>query len=288
MDGRDQPLVLGYVFFALFVVAFVAVLVWRKVVGKRELGYLALVEYWVYGSTTKLPADEQIMDRMINGNPHNRPGRPSIGAREGMVFSDIRLHGGVGLREKNPEAFRPDLIDSDVVPSAEILRRLSDCETVTTLRYASQARLRDFRHLQFMPHYADAIAQLTDGTVVFDTITKQIHTAEAFHAQLQANNNAERSDFHVRVKWQDNGESGVVQTFGLAKIGLDEWCSEALPIDQETLAMSLAIRAVQAVFRDPAMPSQVTLQEFGDDFVLDWSEKSDRGRKLRIFRKVAP
>lgn len=277
----------GLVILSLFVLAIVALLIFRKVVGKRVKGYLAIAEYWVYGNVTTLPALEPLMDRMISSNPHNRRGRPAIGAREGMLFTDIRLHMGLGLRSKNPSSFRPDLAEEAVIPTPEILTRLSQTQTVITVRYASEAIVKDFRHLQFLPHYADAVASLTGGTVIFDRISQEIWTAEEFHAKLESNNNAERPDFHIRTEWIRTEEGARIVTRGLRKLGMSEWRTDFLPEDYEVLAMALMIRATSMLVRDPNPSFPISLEEYGDTFMIAPDGESDGYTKVMIQRQVA-
>jgi len=287
MDGGRDALIPGLLILSLFVLAIVAILIYRKLVGKRVKGYLAIAEYWIYGTTDALPPTEKLMDRMISTNPHNRKGRPSIGAREGMLFTDIRLHMGLGLRSKNPATFRPDLLDEAVVPTPEILTRLSQCQSVITVRYASEAILKDLRHLQFLPHYADAVGELTKGSVVLDRISQEIWTAEDFSARLAANNNAERPDFHIRLDWVRNEEGNRIVTRGLRKLGRREWRTELLPEDYEVLATALMIRATSSLMRDAEPSFPISIEEYGDTFLIEPAEVEDGFTSVKIYRQLS-
>lgn len=267
-------------------VALAGLIGWRILMGRREPGYLAICEYWIYVGQTKLPDQTALMDRMISSNPHNRPGRPSIGAREGMLFTDVRLHLAVALKEKNPTVFRPDLFEEGVEPTAEALTGLSQAAALAKVRYASEARLGDTRHLQFVPHMADAIAQFMDGYVVFDHVAERMWTAEEFHALLSRNNNAERPEFHVRVAWVDEVGGCYARTFGMPKIGWRELRSEAQDRDQEVLITGLMIRLSHQIFRRPDERGPFEFEEFGDTFIAELGEAEDGFEIVNLKRRV--
>lgn len=279
----------GWLILGFFVVAFLGILGWRLIVGRRKYGYLALTEYWVYVDTPQLPSQEKLMTRMITENPHNRPGRACIGAREGMLFTDIRTHIAVVKREKNPHLFRPDLFHSDISVTAEILERLSSSTGFIKVRYASEVELRDTRHLQFVPHMADAASDLCGGLVVYDRVMEEVWTAEEFRSRLAANNNAERPDFHGRVVWEKIEEGCSAVTKGLTKVGLREWRTGKVECDQEVLVIGLMNRVLQKLIRNPKDPGPYAFEEYGDEFTLAPTGLINEGEDIiSITRKVQP
>lgn len=270
-----------------FVVAFVVVLGLRKLFGKRVPGYYAMCEYWIYSNHDKLPDQKELMDRMISSNPHNRPGRPCIGAREGMLFTDIRLHIALALREKNPLIFRPDIFAEDLVPSSEVLSRLPEAKSLIKVRYLSEVILKDMRHLQFMPHLADTMSDLAEGLVVYDVVCEQIYSVEDFTELLEKNNNAERPDIHVRVVWKTDEEdkSGYAETKGLRKIGLKEMRTDPVEPDQEVLIVGLLLRVANELFRKPDTAGPFEFEEYGDTFVLEPYEAKGETTPVSIKRR---
>jgi hypothetical protein len=279
-----EPLAWG--FLIGLVATFAAILAWRKLVGRRVPGYIAHTEYWVYTPREELPKQELWMDRMISNNPHNRRGKPSIGAREGLLFSDIRLHIAVAKRSRNPLVFRPDLFEENAVPSKEVLERLSQANSLIKVRYLSEAVLKDTRHLQFMPHLADAMSDLSEGLIVYDAVCEQIFTAEEFTAQLEKNNNAERPDMHVRVEWKvEEDGGGHAYTKGLRKVGLPELRTDAVEPDQEVLITGLLHRAAHSLMRDPTTEDPFEYEEFGDTFILQRTQRSGEFVQVTIKRR---
>lgn len=277
-----MPPVLAWATLLGFVGAFAGVLLYRKLVGKRVPGYLALCEYWVYTRQENLPKQEAIMDRMISANPHNRPGRPSIGAREGLLFTDIRLHIALAKRARNPLVFRPDLFLEDAVPSKEALQLLSEAQSLIKVRYMSEAVLKDTRHLQFLPHLADTMTDLAEGLIVYDVVCEQLYTAHDFKALLEKNNNTERPDVHVRVLWhvdQADG-AGYAVTKGLRKVGLPELKTDPVQADQEVLVTGLLHRAAHSLIREPGTDQAFEFEEFGDTFILE--RVPARGEHTRV------
>lgn len=272
------PLVLLLVVGGLFV--------WRAMMGRREPGFLALAEYWVYTTSEKLPDQTMIMDRMISNNPHNRPGRPCIGAREGMLFTDVRVHTAVALKAKNPTFFRPDLFEEDVEPTQEILKRLANCSSLVKVRYASEARLSDQRHLQFLPHLADALSESMGGQVVFDHVSEKLWTSEEFRGMLEKNGNCERPEFHVRVAWKSDEDGSYARTFGLRKLGMVELRTDPQEDDREVLMVGLMTRLAFQLFRKPDEEGPFEFDEYGDTFILEIGERDEVGRRVNVTRRM--
>lgn len=276
----NAPIILAF-----FLGAFIGLIAYRLVVGKRRPGYDATCEYWVYTQATKLPPIEQIMDRMINGNPHNRQGKPCIGAREGMLFTDIRLDMAVALREKNCLAFRPDLFSDEVEPEPVHLEGMASSRALVKLRYHSNVVLGDDRHLQFMPHIADAISDLMEGSVILDRIAGRLFTAETLKSELSASPNAARPAMHLRVFWKPLDDGGKVVTRGLRKIGLNEIETLPVPKDLEVLATALVIKLSQKAMRERTLPASCELTEFDDTFEIQCASRPGFPTAVRILRR---
>lgn len=234
-----------------------------------KTGQVTAIEYWVYLPEPKLPRIEAIMNRMISENPHNRPGRPCIGAREGMLFSDIRLHMGIARRERNAHIFRPDLFASTVELTPEVLQALGDARAVAKLRYVAEQPLADRRHLQFMPHLADAVAELGSGVAVFDSVSEWLMTSGSFHSRLSQVPNQERIDQHLRVCWVQWGEEESVQTRGFLKIGLPELKSTAIPADERSVVLAVMEEFAGQVWKDGVLPESADIPFMGQTFRLE-------------------
>jgi hypothetical protein len=271
-----------------FLIGFgVGIVAWRLIQGRRQRGYLAQCEYWVYVRRPAVPKTEALMSRMIDGNPHNRPGKPCITNREGMLFTDVRLHVAAVLKSKNPQLFRPDLFDRTVVPTPEILERLALCEGLIRVRYLSEVPLKDSRHLQFIPHMADAVSDLCEGLVVLDTVSNEMVLAEEFTRRLSVNGHCERPDFHLRVLWDKLDEGCRALSCGLVKVGRKDWVSDWLDADQEVLATGLMLNASHKVFRKPEEPGPFEMEAYGDTLILEVLGAWEEGRqKVSIKRRM--
>lgn len=274
----------AWLLFIAFVVALVGLLVWRWIVGRREPAYLAVCDYWVYVADPRLPDQTALMERMVSSNPHNRPGRPAIGAREGMLFTDIRLRIAVVRKDRNPQAFRPDLFDADAEPTGEVLERITQAAGIVRARYVSEVVLKDDRHLQFLPHVADAIADLRGGSVVFDHVSGSFWPAEDLAGELARNNGAGRPDLHVRVLWRTTAAGAWVETRGLRKIGQPEVVTDPLPEDHEVLAQGLVWKLVHVLWRDPASAWPIEVEDHGDTFRFEDRGRAEGRRKVGLLR----
>ncbi|MES1228235.1 MAG: hypothetical protein ABUL72_06150 [Armatimonadota bacterium] len=280
--GR-APMIVAIVL-GIAVVLSALIVAWRVLIGKRVPGYLAVAEYWVYATTDNLPDQRALMERVLRGNPHNKPHRAAIDQREGLLFSDIRLHLGLAKKARNPHIFRPDVLDEDVVPSKEILTGLAKATAMIKVRYLSEAKLVDSRHLQFTPHLADAVSQMTGGTVVFDRISDQIWTAEDFFELLQRNPNCERPEFHVRVVWKETEAGATAQSLGLRKVGRWEIRTEPQEEDHQVLMTGLLMRAAFQIVRHPEDEGPYEFEEFGDTFVLTLGAKAEGFQTVKVER----
>lgn len=250
--------------------------------------FLALCEYWVYIEGDQIPDQKKLMDRMISANPHNRRGRPSIGAREGMLFSDIRLTVGLAKKTKNPLVFRPDLFQSDLEVDQRVFERLVRAQSLIKVRYCSEVPLTDNRHLQFMPHMADAYSDLTQGLLVYDVLCERILLAEEFTEALSKENNVEKAESHVRVVWTEKVEEGVASasTKGLRKIGFPDLKTNAVVNDQRTLVTSLVEDVAKRVFETGAIEGTFETEGFGDTFQIELGA-IDEGAVTLSIRRIA-
>lgn len=168
---------------------------------RRDDSYHALCEYWVYSTELTLPTQDDVMNRLIRDNPHNRRGQACIGSREGMVLSDVRLAIGLATRAKNPHVFRPDLLADHLNVSKELLEAFAASKALFKLRYYSNQTLMDDRHLQFMPHLADAYSTTGSGVAIYDCVAEQAWTSEQFTAQIHEEPQAWKFEQNVRAVW---------------------------------------------------------------------------------------
>lgn len=278
---------MGWIVLGSLVALFAGTLFWRVWSGKRKPGYHALVEYWVYSDVQRLPPTAALMDAVVSKNPHNRPNQPSITAREGILFSDLRLHLAVAKRDKNPFAFRPDLFDENAEPNAEILERLSDSHSIATIRFASQVPLQDKRHLQFVTHLADTVARLTRGRLVFDTVCERFWTTEELAQELGRNNDAERANLHLRVAWKFEGEGHRALTLGLRKVGRTELATSLQEPDEEVLVLAVLSQVAEQIFRQPDTTWPVQARQHGDEFVVSPVGEWEGRQLVKIERRLS-
>ena len=152
---------------------------------RHQSKFLATAEYWVFLPTTDMPAQELVMDRMMNENPYRIRGRSPIGKNEGLVFSDIRLHIALVLRSKNPHVFRRDLFTEAEVPDSSCLALLDGMKSFVKLRYMSEEPLSDKRHLRFLAHAAVAYATIGNGVLIYDATAEKLQSAEGFAEDIQ-------------------------------------------------------------------------------------------------------
>lgn len=256
-------------------------LVWRSR-RSRSPEFLAHAEYWVYLPEAKMPPQDAVMTRLVQERPF---GIRSIGAREALLFSDIRFHMALVRRERNPRQFRPDLFAERAEPTAAILEALARSQGLVAVRYVSEEPLRDDRHLRFLPHVAEAVATLGGGEIVYDVVSERFIEVESLRGQLGERDVAE-FDFQVEVDWRQQDGAGHARTYGMTKRGLPELVAEDLPPDHETLARALLAEAARSLWGvSGELPEHVDVEVFGEGFRLVLASRGREEVSVTIRRR---
>lgn len=246
--------------------------------------YFLAAEYWLYMPYSKLPPQAAYLNRMMNMNPFEPGKPPPCGPEEGLVFSDIRFHMGLVLREKNIHVFRPDLFEPHVEPFPEALSTLADCNAMVKLRYISEQPVHDLRHLSFLVYLLEAISNLTRGTIAFDSISERLFRVEDLRDQLRQDENARRQDLHLRTIWTRLPQGGQVETRGLRKVGVPEL--ETLPVseDHQVLATAIIDAAADQLWASRTLVETLKVQAFEDEFELVFKHSRNGPSQVRILR----
>jgi hypothetical protein len=238
----------------------------------------------VYVKADRLPGTEAFLNRMVASNPYNRPGAACVGAREGLLFTDLRFHMALARKEKNPECFRPDLSDSLLPLGPEALRALHQSTGLVVLRYAIDRPSADMRHLQFLPHAAGAVLDLCDGTAVLDRVARVFWLRDDFAGLLGRRPRVDGFDTHCRVVWERWGDGFRARTLGLRKVGRPELVTQVQEEDHESLVTGLLRQAAREAFRDPARQGPWRIEAFGDVFELAPVAATRDDQTVRIAR----
>lgn len=273
-------LVIGLIIAAVFWL--IVASVYKLKTDKKK--YFSATEYWVYLPTEAMPKQEAVMTAMVAQNPHARAGFTPISAKEGILFSDIRLHVSQVLRSKNPHTFRPDLFEENVEISRDTLSALANSQSFVKLRYISEVPLSDRRHLTFMVHFADAYARLGNATAVYDAVSERLYDPSTFHELIGADADATRPELHVRVSWDASEGSGVAKTNGMLKVGLEELETASANPDMRQLVTEVLRETAYTMWRTGSGDGPVVVEYFGDKFEVSQSAKKGGGKELHIVR----
>lgn len=248
--------------------------VWRQRVKRSD--FLAVAEYWVYIPDPKLPKQDDIMSLLLQGNS-------PVGPSEGLLLSDIRLHIALVLRSKNPQVFRPDLIEDHLEPTAEQLKGLAQSQAVAKIRYLSEERLKTDAHLQLLPFLAYAYCKLASGSIVYDVRAERLMTTAELQAQLK-DRNARRPELHLNTIWQPTANGGRAETRGLIKKGIPELVTADVHFDEKLLVMNLLEEAAKRLWYAEQLPQEVEVESYSDLFKLILSPIKDGKSTVRIMR----
>ncbi len=273
--------------FLIFVGFLVGLVVGYTLISRRGRSkFLAAAEYWVYIPGEAMPKQEELLDRIVGKNPYKRGGKSPIGPSEGLVLSDIRLHMALILRKKNPHIFRPDLFE-DVDVRKEHLDSMSASNAIVKLRYISEEPLPDKRHLQFLIHAADAMAEIGSASLIYDQTAQRLLTKGEMEALLSQDVDATTPQLHVTIKWEDRPHDCHAETRGLRKIGLDELRTGAMEADEKILVTQVLELAVERLWNMSLLPEEVEVEAFDDTFKILLSPPAEGFSQARILRMQA-
>ncbi len=246
---------------------------------RKKERYLAACEYWVYLPDEVLPEQDAVLHSMVAANPYGK----KIGKREGLIFSDIRMHTSLILKSKNPHVFRPDLF-TDAQADRDSLAALAQAKSIAKLRYLSEVPLLDNRHLLFLPHLADAYVRLGNAVLIYDAVTETLLTPAQFSAFIKENENLEETDAHVRVNWVRTGDDAYAATKGMIKKGLPELNTAPVRNDNQLLVTAVLTAVAGSFWRDGKVGTDVTVQCFGDDFHATLTAAKGTPRQVHLKR----
>jgi hypothetical protein len=273
----------------LFLVSVVLgiVLGYHFVVKRAKKTYFANAEYWVYLPGEAMPSQDEAMGRMMNENPYRIRGQSPICQREGLVFSDVRLHIGFVKRTRNPHVFRPDLFAEAELPSKSALEILTEANSFVKLRYTSEDPLSDKRHLRFLVHAADAYAALGGAKLVYDAVTERLIEIEEWNRLVAGDPDATSSNLHVRIRWVPTHDGNNAETRGLVKLGMDELTAINVRTDERLLVTQVLTDAIATFWKDAQLPEALEVPGDLDTFRLTFHPLGDRRTEARILRLQA-
>lgn len=248
-----------------------------RLFGRRKAAVLAHCEYWIYLPGVEVPAQEVLMKHLLT--QHAR----YFGKNEGLVFSDIRFHMSLVLRDKNPHAFRPDLFEAMDV-SADVLKGLASASSFIKIRFLSEDPLLNRRHLRFLAYLAAGLVALGSGSVVYDLTAMQIWSGADFSGMLAADPDAESSSFHVTIRWSHEEEGFGIRTQGNVKVGEPEIESGPFSADQRVIVTDVVNAVADAVWSG-SRPSSVRVDCCDDEFEIVYEEPKRGTMRIRILRR---
>jgi hypothetical protein len=252
----------------------------------KPLPYLAMAEYWVYLDSPEAPSQDDIMTRMIQSNPYSKPGVQPIGTKEGLLWSDVRFHMALARRDKNAHIFRPDLFESHVEPTPELLEALGQAQSLLKLRYVSETRLPDPRHLQFLVYAAEAAAHLAGSRAIFDLVGEKLLCPKWLGDRLHENHDGARKEFHLRVIWRGTERGGTAETRGLAKVGLPELCTPETMEDHRVVAVQVLQSVAERFWDEGTIHEQCCADLYGDRFHVVVSRRKKGAWCAKILREA--
>jgi hypothetical protein len=223
------------------------------------------IELWIYVPEVAKIDQTKFIDRMVGANPMMRRGQPPIGAKEGMLFTDVRFILGNALRSKNAQWFRPDLFEDWVEVDEGAIEQVAASQAFIRLAYLSKKPLDDRRHLRFMAHAAAAMGDLHGGLAVYDSEKRQLSTFHAYREKLEMDpiSGSESAAFHVRAHHSEDNRTREYRSLGLHKIGHHDLLMMGFPVDEQLMVEHGMEAAIQAVWNDGSLPDELDFEYLG-------------------------
>lgn len=231
-------------------------------------------EFWVYLGQDGIPTQDDAMKMVLS--------RPGITKTEGMLMSDIRLHIGLVKKDKNPHAFRPDVLADDLEITPERLSALAQAKSFVRVRFLSDTPLFDSPHIALTLQLAACYSALGGGTAVFDQVAQKLYTAEEF--EEFALHHAKEATAHTKVTWTAETEVGFGKTRGLNKIGLPDLITAPTPLDMRNLVEQVLQEAIAAYWKSASLESPLEIEFYGDTISVEVNPSGGSPREVRIFR----
>ncbi|CAN5574570.1 hypothetical protein BH11ARM2_BH11ARM2_17170 [soil metagenome] len=237
-------------------------------------------EYWVFVREARLPDHAEILRRLLHENPYGKARNP-IGTGDAILFSDVRWHTALVLREKNALAFRPDVLAGAMTERAG-QDAVLDAKAFIRLRYHSDVPLEDRRYLRLLVHTADAYLDILDGLGVYDQTAERFFTPSSLKAALQADPVALSPSLHLRRGWRPEAEGEAAYANGFLKVGLPNIQTEPVSRDATTLIEQVFERLTDEIWNAGEMKTEVELYE--DRFQAIPTYRKNGSTLLRILR----
>ena len=270
-----------------FVVGFVvALIVAYYVVSSRTPRFFAHAEYWVYQPTEALPSVADVMRLVVAANPYGHRGRSPIGTAEALIQTDVRFHMALVLRSKNPHVFRPDLFDQHTRVDAANLDALAASHSLVKLRFVSNRPIEDGRHLQFLLHAAEAILELSGGSLVYDVISRQFLVRSELQGWFREKLDQTGPDRHIDAVWEPFESGGHALTRGMVKVGLPEIETATVDKDQRLIAIEVTRAAAAQMWTERKIPEPWRVHAFEDEFKIMPHQTRDSKVVIRVLRLV--
>ena len=267
--------------FLVIVVAILVIGSVRYLHHTRINSFHAHAEYWVYSVEKQMPNQDQMMMRLVGENPYIQKGQNPIGAAEGLLFSDVRLKIALLLRTKNPNLFEGSKLPESIIDHHDFVADVGRFNSIVRLQFGSPTKMKDKRHLQFLLHAADAIAEMCDANWIYDKITGTLRTREELSSLLRENFNVTKLEFHVRL---EQSEDNTFRSFGLTKIGIPDFETHPVPTDQLLLVKEILEKYMNLSWeRGETFPDPIVA--YDDEFFLIQTRVSATLTQMRIVRK---
>ena len=239
---------------------------WWLVRRKPKPKFLLQMEYWIYLPEETMPPQDETMRSIVESG--------GIGAKEALLFSDVRLHMGLVLRRKNAHVFRPDLLEPHVEATPEQIATLDAARSFVKVRYLSEKPVDDRRHLTFLPRLAWTVAHLGGGSLVYDPVGERFLDAATLRV----------GDPGPSVRWVPEASGGHVLTHGLEKLGLPEIRTAPIAADERWIVSEIVSQVANAAWASGVLPPSSLAEAFHDRFRVDLIFGRDHVALARVHR----
>jgi len=187
-------------------------------------------------------------------------------------------------QKPGPVGFFDALEIEHVEPTAPMLEGLAGAKSFAKVRFISEEPLKDMRHLRFLAYAADAIAELGNGSVIFDVVAEKLYSPAEFGEKLDALGDATDADFQTDVVWSRSAAGGIAETRGLEKVGLPELATEEMNTDQRVLVTAILEGVIRQVWTLDTLPPAADVNYFDDHYRVEIKQTRKGPAKVTLMR----
>lgn len=214
------------------------------------------MEYWIYLPTNEVPDGTNMISALIESG--------KIATEGVLVLRDIHLRLGFVLKKDNISQFRPDLLVDAVGYTKEVQETILESQSVMRIRYYTEGKINIQAVFGTLPKLAVWFAEQQNAKVIYDSQQHRCFTLTEFENLTSRQPSSWQN--HVSLTWMADRDS--LQSHGLEKLGLKNFETVEMEVDEKLLVEALCGEAVSDIWKSGTYPESLRAEQFGSQFLI--------------------